>query len=288
MPEPIIITADDKRIRELLAEAGLLLSDYIAVDRFGWLEAHRFTVQDVINLANANVVKQNATSGTTNPDNAAGANGDFYYKIPADSSSLTHYQKIGGAWSHIFTVGIPVANQLIKQFPFTRADLTNIVDGMGELVLPFAGGQIAQGLISREEITESGVPKGALVANLAGGPVTSYNQIPDVDQYGIVYYIGEAVPFEATFTMQNLSDDEVNYTVGVLVPPPLASGDSINSVAIPGFAISVDVLSGQTCVYTVYDSTGGIVVTNTVVGPGSENGIPMTNDQSQEFIISNT
>lgn len=176
----------------------------------------------------------------------------------------------------------------IKQYPFTRADLTNVADGMGDLVLPFTGGQIALGLISRAEITEDGIPKGALVANLAGGPVTGYyGQVPDVDQYGIVYYVGEAVPFEATMLIDNNSSQNVDYHLGAGVGT-LLPGESDGFPAVVGSFISVDVLTGQTCVYTVYDSIGGVVFTFTQIGTGTLNGLPMTDDQSQEFIISNT
>lgn len=177
----------------------------------------------------------------------------------------------------------------VKKFTFTESDLTNVADGMGDLILPFTGGQIAIALISRSGIT-GGIPSGNIVNSLAGGQVNSYNSISAAAQYGIVYYVGDPVQepvFQAKIIIQNNSSQNVVYhggdAVGTLLP-----GNGINENAIIGFTFSVDVVEGQNIVYTIYNSDGSEYFTNTVIGPGTQNGLPMTADKSQEFIITNT
>lgn len=234
---------------------------------------------------------QKATSGNVDPDNDFGAEGDFYIKIPDDNSSVTLYEKGAAFWSLIYTLPLSPISGAVKQFAFTRANITNIIDGMGDLVLPFNGGQISMGLISRAEITEDGIPKGTLVANLSGGPVTSYNQIPDVDQYGIVYYVGEAVEPDPDIDMAvitNNSDQPVDFS---MTGEPDGTVDSANSLAFDisiGEAISVTILSTQTCVYTVYNEDNSVYFTHTLIGPGTENGLPFEAGKRQEFIITDS
>ena len=86
----------DKRIRELQTQVLPLITDFLATDRDGAIEATRMTVQQLVNLVAANTVKQVAYAGEVNPDNAFGANGDFFYVIPADDSNLKLYQKVAG------------------------------------------------------------------------------------------------------------------------------------------------------------------------------------------------
>lgn len=226
------------------------------------------------------------TSGANNPDNSIGIDGDVYTEIPVNNSYLKLYQKLSGAWQPVFNLPLASPSGSVKQLAFTESDLTNVSDGMGDLVLPFTGGQIALGLISRSGITE-GVPSGSLVNNLSGGQVSSYNAISAAPQYGIVYYVGESASFQATVYLNNESSQNATYHlgdgVGTLLP---GNTDSFN--AIPGLFVSVDILSGQTLQYTIYNSDNSVYFTNTLIGPGTQNGLPMTNDRNQEFIISNT
>ena len=97
----------DKRIRELQAQILPLLSDFLATDRAGALEATRMTVQQLVSLVSDNVTKQNAYAGNTSPDNAFGETGDFYFKIPLNGSSLQLYQKGVSFWSAIFNLPLP-------------------------------------------------------------------------------------------------------------------------------------------------------------------------------------
>lgn len=121
----------DKRIRDLQAQILPLLSDFLATDRVGALEATRMTVQQLVNLVGANVTKQNAYAANGTPDNAFGANGDFFFRIPANGSEIQMYQKISGAWSSVFSL------QISYKVDFTNADLDDTTYP-GEIVLPFS------------------------------------------------------------------------------------------------------------------------------------------------------
>lgn len=133
------------------------------------------------------------TSGANDPINSNGVDGDVYVQIPVDQSFQKLWQKLSGAWQAVFNMTLASPSTSIKKMTFTEADLINVADGFGDLPLPFTGGQISQGLISRENITADGVLTGNLINNLSGGPVTSYNSISAATQHGIVYYVGESL-----------------------------------------------------------------------------------------------
>ena len=106
----------DKRIRELQTQVLPLLNDYLATDREGAIEATRMTIQQLVNLVNANTVKQIAYNGEVNPDNAFGANGDFFYVIPTDDSNLKLYQKVAGLWVLIFDLPLMISPSIDLTF----------------------------------------------------------------------------------------------------------------------------------------------------------------------------
>lgn len=96
------MAGEDKRIRDLQAQVTPLLSDFMAMDRTGAVEATRITIQQIINLAAASTPSLTAYSGLTNPDNAFGANGDLFFTIPDDNTSLSLFQKVEDAWILVF------------------------------------------------------------------------------------------------------------------------------------------------------------------------------------------
>lgn len=107
------------------------------------------------------------------------------------------------------------------------------------------------------------------------------------DDVIMVAIVGESSAFIAILIIQNNSASNVDYTSasasGTLLPT-----ESINTPTEPGESVSIDLILGQTCIYTIYNSDGSLYFTHTLIGPGTENGITMTSDQNQEFIISNT
>lgn len=101
------VTEDDKRIFDLQPiGTGESISDYqFVLDKTGNSEAKRITIPNFINRLFPNLPKQRALSGNSNPDNASGTNGDFYFKVT--DNSLTMYEKVSGSWSQVFTFSIP-------------------------------------------------------------------------------------------------------------------------------------------------------------------------------------
>lgn len=187
------VTAEDKRIYDLTQENSPTLNMFLPIDISGNTSAHRISLQQIINLAAGSSPKQDANAGPTNPDNANGNIGDFYFKVPADGSSITMFKKISGGtfgtWATVFNLPLADVKNTVKKIPFTDADFVE-VDGSFSLPLPFTGSQISLGLISRAGITDD-VPSGDLVNNLSGGQIESYNGLNGGTQYGIVYYVGE-------------------------------------------------------------------------------------------------
>lgn len=122
-----IITEDDKRIRDLTDYGDLLVTDFIATDRDGRYSASRVTIQKFINFISTRINSPRHTSGATNPDNAGGNNGDVYYKVPADGSSLSVYQKLANVWGLVFTVALGggggSSGIASRPFIFTAVDL---------------------------------------------------------------------------------------------------------------------------------------------------------------------
>lgn len=103
----------------------------------------------------------------------------------------------------------------------------------------------------------------------------------------MVAIVGEPSTFVATLRIENNSSSNVDYTSGgssaTLLPTQV-----LNTPTIPGQTVSLDLIDGQSSVYTIRNSDGSVYYTHDLVGPGTENGIAMTNDKSQTFIISNT
>lgn len=182
----------------------------------------------------------------------------------------------------------------IKQFRFTRADLTNVVDGNGDLILPFTGSQIALGLISRSEQDDNEIPTGELVANLAGGPVTSYNQLPDVDQFGIVYYVGEAgeapiiyPKFYLRESTGSTQDTTFRYNNGADEIMP--AGDSFTGSFEVGDTISFDLSVSQYITFNILDLASGTTsYTNNTNGPATFNGPSMQYGKAYQYLIFDT
>lgn len=124
MPDPIFITADDRRIRDLALLDSLLLNDRLPMDKAGLTEAKYYTPQMLLNLMAGNIVNPSITAGTTNPDNAVGNNGDTYYKYLV-GESFGVWTKVAGAWSELFNL---VLSKLI-----TKAGANVHVDGYIDL-----------------------------------------------------------------------------------------------------------------------------------------------------------
>lgn len=111
--------ADDKRIRELIDRDSLQLSDFMPLDRAGLIAARKFTVQDLVDLANGNIAWPGVYSGSTNPDNALGEDGSTYYKYVAGTSFGVWYKQ-SGSWSELFN------------FTFGSQTLSVTLDSNGE------------------------------------------------------------------------------------------------------------------------------------------------------------
>ena len=150
----------DKRIRELQAQILPLLSDFIATDRVGALEATRMTVQQLVDLVSTSVSKQDANAGTTTPDNAFGTNGDFYFQIPTDGSFLRMFKKEAGSWSTVFNIPLPYS------ISFSNPD--------------DASGNIAYVLPTGKTIT------GVDIAQVIGGTPIRSNAFPTYND-GVIY-----------------------------------------------------------------------------------------------------
>lgn len=123
MPDPIFITADDKRIRDLQTDTPLPLNWRLPFDFPGLPEAQYRTVQQLIDLAVQNSPLQEVFTGSTNPDNALGNDGDTYYKYIAGASFGIWY-KINDSW------GLVVQIPLLSKLTIVKAK-TDIVDAGG-------------------------------------------------------------------------------------------------------------------------------------------------------------
>lgn len=143
--------AGDKRIREL-TDPGVtpLLSDFLPYDRNGVTEAMRTTVQQIVNLVQNNVSTQfRVFSGSANPDNVNGNNGDLYFRIAGSAMFMS--QKISGEWVQIFeysSSGLTIQK--------TQADLSDY--GGGNFYLPVAAlpGRLVTG--ARQDFTDGVTP----------------------------------------------------------------------------------------------------------------------------------
>lgn len=98
------VTEDDKRIRDLQQEISPFASDFLAIDRPGWTAAKRMTVQQIINMAAESSPFIKAYANTNNPDDAFGNNGDLFFTIPSNGSSLKLSQKISDVWATVFVL----------------------------------------------------------------------------------------------------------------------------------------------------------------------------------------
>lgn len=100
------VTADDKRIYDLQTIADNIADYFLALDKPGLTSAKKVSIPSLLSYLSNNAVKQLFLSGSVNPDNGLGSNGDFYAKVPNDGSSLEVYQKISGVWQSIFRVDV--------------------------------------------------------------------------------------------------------------------------------------------------------------------------------------
>ncbi len=118
------VTEDDKRIRDLQELSELLLSDFLPVDRPGFLAAMRISVQQIIDLFAGSAPIQNLSGGSVNPDDAAGSNGDIYIKGTLNGNSISFYQKLNDIWVNIISFNF----QVYETIPFDWDDtpLTSI------------------------------------------------------------------------------------------------------------------------------------------------------------------
>lgn len=115
----------DKRIRDLIIQAEPLLSDFLPIDRPGWSEANKISLQQIINMAAVSSPIAVAYSGTDNPDNAFGSNGDLYFTIPSDQSNLKLSQKIADEWGIVFELTLSTTALL----SFDESNLVLVYEG---------------------------------------------------------------------------------------------------------------------------------------------------------------
>lgn len=112
--------ADDKRIRELQTDTALPLNWRLPFDFTGLVAAQYRTLQQVIDVMNANRDLQQTLSGSANPDNALGNNGDTYYKFDAGTEFAVYF-KTNDVWGLLFTI------DLAGRIYFTDNSRTGIV-----------------------------------------------------------------------------------------------------------------------------------------------------------------
>ena len=105
MPDPIFITSDDKRIRDLSLLDSLQLNDLLPMDRTGLPAALKYTPQMLLDLMSANMPIPGIYSGATNPDNAFGNNGDTYYKY-VEGSTFSVWTKSSDVWDQLFEINL--------------------------------------------------------------------------------------------------------------------------------------------------------------------------------------
>jgi len=99
-----------------------------------------------------------------------------------------------------------------------------------------------------------------------------------------VAVVGDASDFVPDVRVDNGSDSNVTYHIDasdfLLLP------NDVDEFTPPvGSTISVDLISGQSCFYTIYNSDGTPYYEYNTVGPITLNGLPTTNNRSQSFII---
>lgn len=122
----------DKRIRDLQLLADIDLDSFLPFDRTDYLEAKKSTVQDLLDFVQENVSAATVLStGSVNPDNIDGENGDIYIKIT--SNRLDFYQKEGGLWVN---KGFFDSGSSLTKIALTGADLTDIGGGFYNTPLP--------------------------------------------------------------------------------------------------------------------------------------------------------
>lgn len=123
----------DKRIRDLQLLADIDLDSFLPFDRTDYLEAKKSTVQDLLDFVQSNISAETVLyTGSTNPDNIDGENGDIYIKIT--SNRLDFYQKEGGAWLNKGFFEVDISG--LTKITLTGADLTDIGGGFYTTPLP--------------------------------------------------------------------------------------------------------------------------------------------------------
>lgn len=201
------VTADDKRIYDLLQELNPGLDWSLPIDLPGKIGASRITISQLLNLLSGSGSKQDANAGTTNPDNTLGNVGDFYYKIPADGSSLTLFKKVSSnSWATVFNLPISggTSGQLYRVFLIPSSDIT---DGSVNIT----GRTNEQG--------DTVIPSDANVSVYEGGKIVpaTYSEnglIEGLDgslDVKIVLIGGEPVVQAGNFTLNNESSVPVSY-----------------------------------------------------------------------------
>ncbi|MDF3076122.1 MAG: hypothetical protein K0S09_11 [Sphingobacteriaceae bacterium] len=103
------------------------------MDRTGFPIAKKFSIQQLIDLVNQNVVKQQLYTGSANPDNAVGNDGDTYYKHVAGTSFGVWY-KVSGAWGELFTISLGG----VAPLQYDQTDIANPSDPFDDRYIAIA------------------------------------------------------------------------------------------------------------------------------------------------------
>lgn len=114
---------DDKRIRDLTTGSSMPLNWRFPLDFTGLTAAEYRTLQQLIDTVNDNLELPNITSGSTNPDNAFGNDGDTYYKYVTGSVFGVWFKSIG-VWNQLFEIDLgsvpyPVTLDANGEYDFT-------------------------------------------------------------------------------------------------------------------------------------------------------------------------
>lgn len=163
------VTEDDKRIRDLQEQVDPLLSDFLAIDRPGWTAAMRVTLQQVVNMAAASSPFIKAYADVTNPDNAFGSNGDLFYTIPADGSSLKLSQKITDAWATVFVLPLNIPSDPLT---FDQSNLVEVDEGIYSLSFDLPDGKSIASIETKAGTATRRIDVSQAVTDTANSPNT--------------------------------------------------------------------------------------------------------------------
>lgn len=199
-----------------------------------------------------------------------------------DGTTYIDVYQGGGIWKRILYSN---DGPSITDLEFSGSDVQDKPDNP-YIILPLTGTQRPFSVTVNGDVIQ-GFSYQKTVSNNLYGLAKTDGSAWSSDDVIMVAIVGESSAFIAILIIQNNSASNVDYTSasasGTLLPT-----ESINTPTEPGESVSIDLILGQTCIYTIYNSDGSLYFTHTLIGPGTENGITMTSDQNQEFIISNT